>query len=79
MERLDDDQRRRLSFHIMKAILTTLVLSVLCCLASCSSNEELQERLDKRNQTYSNFQERREMRADARQQRTDDWFDRVMH
>ena len=63
----------------MKAILTTLVLSVLCCLTSCSSNEELQDRLDKRNQTYSNFQDRREMRADARQQRTDDWFDRVMH
>jgi hypothetical protein len=63
----------------MKAILTTLVLAVLCCLTSCSSNEELQDRLDKRNDTYSNFQERREMRADARQQRTDAWFDRVMH
>ncbi|RBP38035.1 hypothetical protein DES53_11233 [Roseimicrobium gellanilyticum] len=63
----------------MKAILTTLVLAVFCCLASCSSNEELQDRLDNRNDAYSNFQERREMRADARQQRTDAWFDRVMH
>lgn len=66
-------------FHNMKAILTTLVLAVLCCLTSCSSNEELQERLDKRTDTYSNFQDRREMRADARQQRTDAWFDRAMH
>ncbi|QIF02337.1 hypothetical protein [Roseimicrobium sp. ORNL1] len=63
----------------MKAILTTLVLAALCCLTSCSSNDELQERLDKRTDAYSNFQERREMRADARQQRTDAWFDRAMH
>ncbi len=69
----------------MKAILTTLVtalalvLAVLSSLTSCTSNEELQDRLDKRNDAYSNFQQRREMRADARQQRTDDWFDRVMH
>lgn len=63
----------------MKAILTTLMLAVFYSLTSCTSNEELQERLDNRNDAYSNFQARREMRADARQQRTDAWFDRVMH
>jgi hypothetical protein len=68
-----------LDFLAMKAIHITLVLTAICCLTSCSSNEELQERLDKRNETYSNFQDRREMRADARQQRTDAWFDRAMH
>lgn len=79
MPRLGVHLEQYLQFHTMKAILTTPVLAVLCCLTSCSSNEELQERLDKRNETYSNFQDRREMRADARQQRTDAWFDRAMH
>ncbi len=63
----------------MKRLLNILVLAVPCCLVSCASNEELQERLDDRNDAYINFQERREMRADARQKRTDAWFDRVMH
>jgi hypothetical protein len=48
-------------------------------LASCSSNDGLEDRLDRRNDGYSGFQERREMRQDARQERTDAWFDRVMH
>lgn len=48
-------------------------------LSSCASNEELEDRLDKRNDRYGNFQDRREMRQDARQDRTDAWFDRVMH
>lgn len=63
----------------MKAILTILTPAVFCCLTSCASNEELQDRLDNRNDAYYNLQERREMRTDARQQRTDAWFDRVMH
>lgn len=48
-------------------------------LSSCASNDKLQDRLDHRNDAYSNLQERREMRQDARQERTDAWFDRVMH
>lgn len=35
--------------------------------------------MDQRNQSYSNFNERRNIRLDARQERTDMWFDRVMH
>ncbi len=63
----------------MKHPRNIIVLAILCLLPSCASNEELQERLDDRNDAYYNLQERREMRADARQQRTDAWFDRVMH
>jgi hypothetical protein len=71
----------------MKANLTSIAVrsvSILLAaaassLVSCASNEELQDRLDDRNESYSNLQERREMRQDARQQRTDAWFDRVMH
>jgi hypothetical protein len=71
----------------MKAKFTSIVVrsvSILLAaaassLVSCASNEELQDRLDDRNDSYSNLQERREMRQDARQERTDAWFDRVMH
>ena len=48
-------------------------------LSSCASNEQLEKRLDSRNESYSNVQDRRSMRKDARQGRTDAWFDRVMH
>jgi len=54
-----------------------LILSGL--LSSCASNEEFEDRLDRRNESYQSFQDRREIRADARQERTDAWFDRVMH
>jgi hypothetical protein len=49
------------------------------CAVSCASNDELQGRFDDRNDWYSNLQERRQMRQEARQERTDAWFDRVMH
>ena len=48
-------------------------------LLSCASNEELQRKLDRRNDKYQDLQDRRQMRQDARQDRTDAWFDRVMH
>jgi hypothetical protein len=35
--------------------------------------------MDKRNESYSNYSERREIRTDARQERTDAWFERQMH
>lgn len=60
-------------------LLSLLSLTACSLLSSCASKEELEARLDKRNEKYSSFQERREMRADARQERTDAWFDRVMH
>ena len=52
---------------------------MLVGLSSCASNEQLEKRLDNRNESYSNVQDRRGMRKDARQGRTDAWFDRVMH
>jgi hypothetical protein len=56
-----------------------VLATTLLGLSSCASNDKLQDRLDNRNDAYSNLQERREMRQDARQERTDAWFDRVMH
>ena len=57
-----------------------LPLALLCLLTSaCASNEELENRLDRRNEHYSNLQDRRELRQDARDKRSDDWYDRVMH
>jgi len=66
----------RLCSSVTLAILLSLSLLGIC---SCESNEDLQDRLDSRNESYSSFQERRQMRQDARQERTDAWFDRVMH
>jgi hypothetical protein len=53
--------------------------SLLLSLVSCTSDDDLQDRLDDRNERYLGLQQRREMRQDARQERTDAWFDRVMH
>lgn len=55
-----------------------LIILAACC-ASCASNEDLQKRMDQRNANYSSFTERREIRTDARQERTDMWFDSKMH
>lgn len=46
---------------------------------SCASNEQFQQRMDQRNDAYSNYSERREIRTDARQERTDKWFERHMN
>ena len=54
-------------------------LLLLALLNSCASNDGLQDRMDRRNSNYQSFQDRREIRQDARQERTDAWFDRVMH
>ena len=35
--------------------------------------------MDKRNETYSNMNERRKIRTEARQERTDMWYDRQMN
>jgi hypothetical protein len=56
-----------------------VLISVAACCVSCASNDEFQERMDQRNESYSNYNERRNIRLDARQERTDMWFDRVMH
>ena len=46
---------------------------------SCASNEDFAERMDRRNEHYMNYNERRKIRLDARQQRTDAWFERHMY
>lgn len=56
-------------------------------LSSCASDEDddddddytLEQKLKKRNDWYLDWQHRRQLRQDARQERTDAWFDRVMH
>lgn len=58
-------------------ILSILLLAVVG--VSCASNDDFQDRMEKRNDSYSDYNERRNIRLDARQERTDMWFDRVMH
>ena len=70
-------QGSRLS--VRRVLDSGVVLLFALLMSSCASTEELEQRLEKRNERYSSLQERREMRQDARQERTDAWFDRVMH
>ncbi|OAI57116.1 hypothetical protein AYO49_02785 [Verrucomicrobiaceae bacterium SCGC AG-212-N21] len=63
---------------IRGAVLLVLAASATG-LVSCASDDGLEGRLERRNERYSGFQDRRESRQDARQERTDAWFDRVMH
>lgn len=56
-----------------------ILLLASSLLLSCASNEELENRMDRRNDKYQDLQDRRQIRQDARQERTDAWFDRVMH
>jgi hypothetical protein len=57
-----------------------IVLSFITLFSSCSSksNEELARRLDKRNDAYFSWQERRKIRQEARDERYQAWFDRIM-
>lgn len=41
---------------------------------SCASKEDLKKRQDKRTRSYENVQDRRAIRAEGRQERTDMWF-----
>jgi hypothetical protein len=56
-----------------------VLISVAACCFSCASNDEFQNRMDQRNDAYSDYNERRNIWLDARQESTDIWFDRVMH
>lgn len=47
--------------------------------SSCATNEEFEERMNDRNAAYDSYNERRSMRLQARQDRTDAWFDRHMN
>lgn len=59
-------------------ILLTLISSIIGSV-SCASDEEFDQRLENRNRAYSNYNDRRAKRLDARQERTDMWFDRHMN
>jgi len=63
------------------ARLTLIMLGSAILFSSCSSksNDELARRLDKRNDAYLNWQERRKIRQEAREERYQAWFDRIMH
>jgi len=63
----------------------SIKIPFLCLLASCLLNscttdtEQLRYDLNKKNERYLDRQERWKMRREARQERTDAWFDRLMH
>ena len=63
----------------MKSLLRTLPLVCLYLSSCATDNAALQERLDKRNASYQQLQDRRQMREQARDERYDAWFDRVMN
>ncbi len=56
------------------------ILSAFAALvSSCAdSKQDLQKKMDKRNDAYSDYQDRRAIRQQARQERTDMWYDRAM-
>lgn len=58
---------------------TIAILLITAPLFTSCSNEALQQREDRRTDRHLNVNERREIRTDARQERTDAWFDRHMH
>ena len=62
----------------MKTILF-LSSALILTLASCATNEELQDRVDNRTDAYSSLQERRSIRIDARHERNDAFNDRVLN
>jgi hypothetical protein len=62
----------------MKALLFVALATTL--LTSCTTDtDELRSKLKRRNEKYLERQEQARMRKNARQERTDAWFDRVMH
>ncbi len=62
----------------MFSLLIVPVLIAQSLLTSCVSNEEFEQRLDKRNAKYLEMEERRDMRLDARDERYEAWSDRVL-
>ena len=57
--------------------LVLITINSLLFLVSCETSD-LENRLDQRNESYQEYQDRRSMRRDARQERTDMWHDRVL-
>ncbi len=47
-------------------------------LTSCMSNEEYRRKLDKRNESYRQFEERLQMYSESMDERYETWVDRVL-
>jgi hypothetical protein len=69
----------------LRSIVFSLLLAGIAFgpLCSCASHHEdddlpLEEKLEKRNSSYASYNEKRRARLQARQERTDMWFKRVM-
>ncbi|MEI6533763.1 MAG: hypothetical protein WCN98_00370 [Verrucomicrobiaceae bacterium] len=56
----------------------SLLAAALLTISCASHKDDLDKRLEHRNDHYSNYQARRALRTEARQERTDRWFDRLM-
>lgn len=59
-------------------VFTSVVCAVVAAFISGCSTEEVREHQAKRTDSYLNYQERRQIRSQARQQRTDAWYNRIM-
>ncbi|WP_035610301.1 hypothetical protein [Haloferula sp. BvORR071] len=65
---------KRSSLIFISALFAALSFS------SCTTGTEgVQQRQDRRTERYKEGQTRQEIRADARQERTDAWYDRHMY
>jgi hypothetical protein len=63
----------RTTFFLL-ALVSSIIGSV-----SCATDEEFDQRLENRNRAYSDYNDRRTKRLEARQERTDMWYDRHMN
>ncbi len=79
-ERLELMTALRFRISLLCLLLAGMAIGPLCSCASHKKDEDLplEERLEHRNLSYASYSERRRMRLQARQQRTDMWFKRVM-
>ena len=64
--------------HFLRFSCLLAFLSAALCSCSSSDHSKLDKKLDERNSEYQNYQDRRAMRQQARQERTDAWYDRAM-
>ena len=70
------DQNRNVTARCLLPL--SAALGLLTGLPSCASNEELQTRLDRRDETSSRYQDRRKIHSNAMDERYNARFDRVM-
>jgi hypothetical protein len=53
-------------------------MTILAVLSSCESSAEYKREMEKLNACYGKFDEHERIRHEARQERTDMWFGRMM-